>query len=129
MSIMPSVSQWKPFLAFQILWGGGWARPPPPSDTRLLPPAHPVPLTITMYRLRVDTLHSLKKNSALPVVPLAHNRLQSFSILLFGPKTGWRNDFVENPKLNPNNHSSWRNVIFVTRSVYEHCWCSVYCTQ
>ena len=39
---------------------------------------------------------------------LAHNRLQSFStsegIPVFEPKIDCRDDLVENPKLNPNNH-------------------------
>ena len=38
-------------------------------------------------------------------------------ILVFGSKTDWRDDLVENAKLNPN-------VVFVTHSVHNHCWCS-----
>ena len=48
---------------------------------------------------------------------------------IFGPKTGWQDSLVENPKLNPNNHYSSGTVVFVTRWVYINCRCSLYCAK
>ena len=53
----------------------------------------------------------------------SYSKFQHFT---FGPKTGWRDTLVENSKLNPNNHYSWKPVVFVTQSLYVG---NLYCTK